>query len=224
MFVRFRQSTKRLDLSLIESTRRDGKPRHEHVASLGSVSRPPSVSDRVVFWRKLHERLANLSNRIDGKTQGRVLGLVHGRVPMVTPQEQRELQLSNALAEATAWEAVAGICDANAEDSKRLLVSADLTLGAYASAAKAAANAASAAKDKLARLQHGENVGGGLGKPKDIEAVLIEAGLTKADMRRAIRSAEFNEEEFEAILAEKQRRATAGSDWLPRSRRSPSRT
>jgi len=44
---------------------------------------------RIEFWRGLHERLAQLSNRLDAETRGKVMVAVHARVPMVTPEEQR---------------------------------------------------------------------------------------------------------------------------------------
>lgn len=216
MFVRFRASKRRLDVSLIEPGRRDGKPRHEHIASLGSIPQPPSVADRFSFWRKLYERLANLSNRIDAKTYARVLGLIHARIPMATAEEQRSVQLANAEAEARNWEAIAGVFAADADDSKRLVATVEQTVADKRSAAKAAAEVANAAKDRIARIERGESVSGGLGKPKEIAGALIEAGFTKAELRRMRRSAEFTAEDFEAILAEKQRRARAASDWLPR--------
>jgi hypothetical protein len=37
MFVRFRETGRRLQCSLIETRRVDGKVRHEHIASLGSI-------------------------------------------------------------------------------------------------------------------------------------------------------------------------------------------
>ena len=216
MFVRFRASERRLDLSLVQAGRRNGKPRHEHIASLGSIHQPPSVADRISFWRKLDERLAKLSNRLDAETYAQVLGSVHARIPMVTPEEQRSVQLANAKAEARNWESVAGVFEADAEDSKRLIASAVQTVADKGNAASAAAELASEAKDRVARIEKGEIVSGGLGKPKDIQDVLIEAGFTKADLRRMRRSAEFTEEELEVILAEKQRRGRAASDWLPR--------
>jgi hypothetical protein len=49
---------------LVEGRRVCGKVRHEHIASLGSILVPATIADPVVFWRRLHERLAKLSNRI----------------------------------------------------------------------------------------------------------------------------------------------------------------
>jgi hypothetical protein len=98
MFVRFRvrETPYGLAMSLVETSRENGKVRHDHVASLGSIETPLSVAARIEFWRGLHERLAQLSNRLDAETRGKVMGAVHARVPMVTPDEQRALQLENA--------------------------------------------------------------------------------------------------------------------------------
>jgi hypothetical protein len=65
MFVRFRQTTRRLRASLTETHRAGGKVRHEHVAGLGSVPLLPTAADRIAFWTKLHQRLDTLGNRID---------------------------------------------------------------------------------------------------------------------------------------------------------------
>jgi hypothetical protein len=91
MFVRFRQTKARPQASLIRSHRVDGKVRHEHVALLGTVDAPPSVAERLVFWQRLHERMARLGNRIDAATQAKLYGDIHARIPMVTPDDQRAL-------------------------------------------------------------------------------------------------------------------------------------
>lgn len=64
---------------------------------MGSVDVPPSIHGRLAFWAKLHERLAKLENRIDGEAQAKILGSIHARIPMVTPDEQRALQKENAV-------------------------------------------------------------------------------------------------------------------------------
>jgi hypothetical protein len=61
------------------------------------------VTDRLAFWAKAHERLANAGNRI-GPDIGKVMGQLHARVPMVTPDEQRALQLGNAKADERFWD------------------------------------------------------------------------------------------------------------------------
>ena len=92
MFVHFRETPYGLAMSLVENRRENGKVRHEHGVSLGSIETPPSVAARIEFWRELRERLAELSNRLDAETRGKVMGAVHGRVPMVTPDEQRDAE------------------------------------------------------------------------------------------------------------------------------------
>jgi hypothetical protein len=89
MFVHFRETPYGLAMSLVENRRENGRICHEHVASLGSIETPPSVAARIEFWRELHDRLAELSNRLDAETRGKVMVAVHARVPMVTPEEQR---------------------------------------------------------------------------------------------------------------------------------------
>jgi hypothetical protein len=78
MFARFRQTKTSLQVSIIETRRR----KHEHVASLGAVKQPLSVEDRIAFWKRVHERLARLGNRLDAAAQAKVLAAVHLRVPM----------------------------------------------------------------------------------------------------------------------------------------------
>jgi hypothetical protein len=78
---------------LVEARRIDGKVRYEHVASLGSVPASPSVADRIALWRRVYETLAELANRIDAETQGKIISAVHSRIPIVTPNEQRALRV-----------------------------------------------------------------------------------------------------------------------------------
>jgi hypothetical protein len=49
MSVRFRQSRRRLQCSLIETRRVDGKVRREHVAGLGAVPIEPSIAARRIL-------------------------------------------------------------------------------------------------------------------------------------------------------------------------------
>jgi hypothetical protein len=88
MFVRFRQTARRLQASLIATRREGGKVRHEHVAGLGSVPLLPSPADRFAFWAKLHQRLATLANRLDSAAHVAILAAVHTRIPMPTAEDQ----------------------------------------------------------------------------------------------------------------------------------------
>jgi hypothetical protein len=93
MLVRFRQTAAGLQCSLVETRRIDGAVRYEQVASLGSAPASPSVADRIAFWRRVYEKLAELAGRIDADTQGKIISAVHSRIPIVTPNEQRALRV-----------------------------------------------------------------------------------------------------------------------------------
>jgi hypothetical protein len=92
MFVRFRQTARRLQASLTETRRQGGKVRHEHVAGLGSVSLSLSAADRIAFWTKLHQRLDVLSSRVDAAQRGAILTAIHARIPMPTAEEREEAE------------------------------------------------------------------------------------------------------------------------------------
>ena len=81
------------NVALVETRRIDGAVRYEQVASLGPVPASPSVSDRITFWRRVYETLAELASRIDADTQGKIISAVHSRIPIVTPNEQRALRV-----------------------------------------------------------------------------------------------------------------------------------
>jgi hypothetical protein len=186
MFVRFRQAGHRLQASLIETRRVDCKVRHEHIAMLGSIIMPPSISDRITFWTRLHERLAKLSNRVDAADQGKIMGAVHARVPMVTPDEQRALQLENAKADVKFWDGLADMHAATAQEHKGLAATAERAAAAGEIERAKAAEHAELTKDRIARIERGENVSGGLGKPmtrEDFERELIKVGFTKEHLR-----------------------------------------
>jgi hypothetical protein len=124
MFVRFRQSARRLQLSLVE-TRRDGhKVRHEHIASLGAVPLPAEVVDRVEFWQRLFQRLGRLANRLDDALQAKILEAVHARVPMLAQDEQRALLLAYAQQHERAWRMRHLRTEATVEENKVRLKSA----------------------------------------------------------------------------------------------------
>ena len=91
MFVRFRETPYGLQVSLIQTRREGGKVRHEHIAGLGAITIPASAADRIAFWRRLHDRLSALSNRIVDE-QSKILDAVDERIPMPTPDELRDVQ------------------------------------------------------------------------------------------------------------------------------------
>lgn len=195
MFVRFRQAY-RLQVSLIEGRRVNGKVRHEHVASLGSVDDPPSVADRLAFWKSLHERLARLSNRVDRALQATILGKVHERIPMVSADEQRALQLENAKGDEHFWGSLQTMNEDMVLGHKAALAASEkIGASAQSEATKAAANAAMA-RDRIAKLEKGEDVPGGLGKPMtatDMCQMMRGFGWTTSDFQHASDLAELSE-------------------------------
>jgi hypothetical protein len=182
MFVRFRQTKTRLQASLIQSYRVGGKVRHEHVAMLGTVDATPSVAGRIVFWRSLHERLAKLGNRVDAAMQVKLLGDIHARIPMVTPDEQRALQLENTKADVLAWDAIADLHAGTAVDHARLIAKAERVKATAADEQAKAYAEADRSKDRIARIERGEDVDGGMGKPLTV-AELIRREFTKAELK-----------------------------------------
>ena len=208
MFVRFRETPYGLQVSLIQTRREGGKVRHEHIAGLGAITVPTSAADRIAFWRRLHDRLSALSNRIVDE-QSKILGAVDERIPMPTPDELRDVQLENAKVDQRFWEGLRRVHTDTIEGDKGVIGAAERAIAnSEASAANAAVHA-KAAKERVERIERSETVKGGLGKPltrKEAEAIMMQAGMTRADIRRSVRMAQLPKELHETILAEVMRR------------------
>ena len=202
--VRFRQTETRLQVSLVETRRVDGRVRHEHIASFGSVEWPLSVEGRMAFWQRVHERLATLANRVDPAAHAKALGEIYARVPMVTPDEQRALQLENAKADAIFWDSLADGHGSIAEAHEGLAAVAERTAATSEVERATAAEHAARARDRIARIEHGEDVPGGLGKPltlEDAERIMRQAGMTTSAIRHCVQVADVSEAiGFETLL------------------------
>jgi hypothetical protein len=200
MFVRFRSTRTRLQASLIQPRRVDGKVRAEHVAALGSIAQPADIIDRVEFWQSLHERLAKLANRLPDPRP--VYQAIHARIPLPTADEQRAAMIEAAEADARLWESLREMHQGTADEHQTL--AGDIGRKAqegHAAAARAAENAA-AASEHLAKLKRGEVVEGGLHRPFDIRQALRDAGWSERDMAHAREVSELSEVQFEEYLAE----------------------
>jgi hypothetical protein len=220
MFPRFHQTPSRLQVSLRESRRIGGKPRCEHIASLGSIPEPMTTADRVAFWARLHQRLANLANRIGADEQGKILGAIHARIPMVTIDDMRAVQRENAEADEKFWSGLQGMNTEQADGHKELAAKSARVAADAESRAAAAAKKAAVAKDRIERLARGKDVSGGLGKPmtrKDYEKILRDAGWSAADIRFSMELGSLRgEAEFEAFVqqsCELMHRAEKSSRW-----------
>src|SRR4051812_1124523 len=194
MFIRFRQTKTKLQVSLIETRRIDGKVRHEHIAQLGSVALDATIADRIKFWQRLHDRLARLSNRIDAAAYAKFLGDIHARVPMVTPDEQRKLQRENAEADSKTWSQLGQLFAEQADGHKQLSAEAGNTIADAEAKAGAAAQNAKTAMERIERLDKGESVEGGLnGASISFKEILRQAGWTNSDMAGAMLLAKVSE-------------------------------
>jgi hypothetical protein len=164
MFVRFRETPYGLQVSLIQTRREDGKVRYEHIAGLGAITIPASPADRIAFWRHLHARLSARSNRI-GDEQGKILGAVHERIPVPTPDELRDVQLEYANADRSFREGLLGLHPDTVEDHKGVIATAERAVANGEAGAENAATHAKAAKERVERIEGGETVEGGFRKP-----------------------------------------------------------
>jgi hypothetical protein len=108
MHIRSRLHHRRLQISLVDTHRVDGKVRQEHVASLGSIPPDMTAADRVTFWTQVHPRLARLDNRLDQATLAKVMGELHAKVPMVATGDEEVVAHKIRVAEHNAdiWTAV----------------------------------------------------------------------------------------------------------------------
>jgi hypothetical protein len=211
MFVRFRQAGSRLQCSLIETSRSNGKVRHEHIAALGTIDTPPAVADRAEFWRRLHERIGQLSNRVDGTAQAKILGEIHARIPMVMIDELRTLQVDNIQADEQVWTGLLDIHQSTLDGDKQVLAGLQKKIEAGEAAVKVAAELADGAKEKARRLQQGEAVAGGLKREVDMLRIMRDAGMTDRDIDHCRMINALSElggfEEFLAEVHKRHRRA-----------------
>ena len=195
MFVRFRQSPRRLQLSLVETRRQGGKVRHEHVASLGAIPSLLTVAGRVEYWQDLHQRLGRLSNRLDSETQAKILGAVHARVPMPTVEEIHALNLEEAKQHEAAWRMRHVSTEAIVDENKLRLKAAERLVADGEPLVAVAAEEVKAAEERRERIERGENVPFP-GKPPTLK----ELGITPAHARYAMTMASLTEEQFERFL------------------------
>jgi hypothetical protein len=185
MFVRFRKTDRRLQVSLTAARWTNGQPLQEHIASLGSVPHSPSAADRCVFWTRLHQRLDALSNRIDAVQRGAILAAIHARIPMPTPDDQQAVQLEHAQADAKFWQALAEGQAEDIEAHKGVVATAQRDLGAHERAAAEIAVKAEAARDRVARTERGEAVA--VPPPLTRKDMLRITGMTEAEARHCVR-------------------------------------
>jgi hypothetical protein len=83
------QKRHRLEVSIVETCREDGKVRQRHIASLGSLaSDSPAARER--FWLECEARLTRLSNRI-GPDLDRLRRAIAARIPPLTDADREAM-------------------------------------------------------------------------------------------------------------------------------------
>jgi hypothetical protein len=179
MYVRFRATARRLQVSLAETARIAGRVHYNHIASLGSIPNGRSLADRIAFWSKLHQRLATLGNRVDSTMQGAVLTAIHARIPMPNQDEQRALHIKHAREGARFWTTVNEV---QAEQIAGLKSVAAKTLAEATEGEPAVALAkakADAALDQIARAERGEDISA-IGTPLTHQEMMRILGWKKS--------------------------------------------
>jgi hypothetical protein len=133
---------------------------------------PPTVQARLAFWRKVEERLAKLGNRISADDAPRIRGALFERIPMPSADEQAAVRLANARTDAKLFAALHDMHAAVVADHERFAGTVDSKIAEGRAVLAEAAARLSAARERVAAIERGEAVAGGLGKPLDIEATL----------------------------------------------------
>jgi hypothetical protein len=187
MFVRFRQTGDRVQVSLVEPRRVVGKVRQEHIAGLGSVDEPQTVEGRLVFWRRAGERLEALGNRI-GPDAERIFAALHDRIPVPSDEEQRHLKIEAARSEERVFNTLAEFHRAAAADSNQHAAVAKAEADRSLAGADMSEQHAATARERIARIEAGEEVAGAsLDALTEAEMldILKKAGMTDANIRLA---------------------------------------
>ena len=200
MYVRFRLQGNRLQASLVQSRRAAGKVHAEHIGALGSVDAALSVRGRVAFWAKVHDRLAALGNRVGDDEHPKILGALHGRIPMVTVDVIRAVQDEGFKDDERFWDTLHGLNASHIEGLKGHIALAEAKIAAMEPEIAKAAEKVAVARSKREKLKQGEAVAGGLGKPPDLVGILKAAGFTARDFRRMRLTGSLSKAEFETAL------------------------
>jgi hypothetical protein len=138
---------------------------------------------------------------------------------MPMPDEQRRLQKENAEADERPWSNLHNIHASTAADHKELVTTAQRTFAAGEAAAADAAPNAERARERLAKIERGEDVAGGLSKPmarQSFEHILLDAGWTNGDIRNA--------EHLANLLDELERHGVAKDFWNTLNKRKHNET
>jgi hypothetical protein len=131
----------------------------------------------------------------------KILGALFECIPMPTAEEQRALQLENAKDDVKFWDMLGDMYADRIEGHKVLVAGANKRIAEDEAEKAKAADDAATAKERLAKIERGEDVPG-LGHPvtrEQLEAQLIAAGWTRAELRHMHTLVELPEEAIPII-------------------------
>jgi hypothetical protein len=205
MHIRSRRHHRRLQISLIDTRRIDGKVRQEHVASLGSVPPDASVQDRVAFWTQVHPRLSRLDNRLDPATRGRVMGELHKLVPMVPVDTAVADKIKAATRNVKQSATMRDMFQETVAAKKAMVAKLQVDIAEGETHVANMADAVKRDEDKLRRLEAGEDVPVREMTYAACRAILKAAGWTRSDFTHMERMQELDEAGFDEYLAERLR-------------------
>ena len=214
MFARFRDTGRRLQVSLVETVRDGGRVRHVHIAGFGSVGIPQTAADRIEFWTKLGARLLGLSNRIDGKARDAIIAAIAARIPLPERDDRQAVNLERAEANARFWETISADRDADVETDKARMEALAQSVARREADAAHAAEIARRAKERLAEVERGEMVTGVLPKPPTRKELIALVG-GPARVRECQRVAEIHDlggwDEMMSEIMKRHRQADAAA-------------
>jgi hypothetical protein len=169
VFVRFRPVRHRLIVDLVETRRKNGKVRSEHIARLGSVALPEPIGprERVRFWRELKERFrdiaSRLANRVSSDDRRKALAAIRARIPKPTEADEQAARIETARDDVEFWEKVRDGSSAEAKINKtrrQLIEAAEKHIAADLALADKADRQMREAQARFLKLTRGERAPG----------------------------------------------------------------
>lgn len=142
---------------------------------------PLTPAGRIDFWKKLHQRMATLGNRVDTKAHTALLAAIHAKVPLPTQADQQAVQLDHAKADVQFWETISENDATTLADHKAMIANLGRSVERDLAAVANSAEKAKIAADRLAAAERGDPVAAP--KPMSRKALLATLGWKPCDLR-----------------------------------------
>jgi hypothetical protein len=206
MHIRSRLHHRRLQISLIDTRRVEGKVRQQHVASLGSIPPGMTVQDRVKFWTQLHPRLSRLDNRLGPAERARIMGELYAVVPMVPINDAIAGKVDVARRNMDTSTRLRDMFQETVDNQKVMLAKLQRDIAEGEAQVAKMDEAVKRDEHKLNRLEAGEDVP--VVTELDygaVRAICKKAGWTRSMFHRAALMARLDDEGFQEYLDELKR-------------------